>query len=238
METIKCKNCGNEFLGKYCNNCSQASSVERINLKFILFEIQKTFIHFDGGFLYTAKKLFTNPGKTILSFLNGARIHHFRPFSFIFFIAGAYLIIINNTHLILVKENVLGYSKNEVENIIKDYFIQIQFFFIFTYSILSLIFFHYRHLNFYEFVIMHTYLAGQRILINIIIIPLHLWHETATYSSSINFINFLLGNLLMIWTYVVIFSHKNTFFTIVKTILLQIIIISVLYVLLNNFFIK
>lgn len=238
MKTIKCKNCGNEFQGNYCNNCSQSSSVDRVSLKFILLEIQRTFIHFDGGFLYTTKKLFTNPGKTILSFLSGVRINHFRPFSFLFFIAGAYLIIINSTHLILVKENVLGFSKNEAEQYIKDYFIQIQFFFIFAYSILSLILFHYRHLNFYEFIVMHTYLAGQRILINISLLPLHLWHETAPYSSSINLFNLLIGNILMIWTYVVIFSHKNIFITIIKTITLQIIIVGMLYILLNNLLVK
>ncbi len=235
MNTIKCKNCGNEFLGNYCNNCSQSSNVDRVSLKFILLEIQKTFIHFDGGFLYTAKKLFTNPGKTILSFLNGARIHHFRPFSFLFFIAGAYIILVNSSHFTMIKGNFDSVSKIDIEKYIKEYFIQIQFFFILTYSILSLIIFQCRHLNFYEFFIMHTYLSGQRILINIILLPLQIWHVTAAYSSYINSFSFLLGNILMIWTYVVIFSHKNTFYTIIKTIVLQIIIISMLVALIYKF---
>lgn len=238
MKTIKCKNCENEFSGKYCNNCSQASNVERINLKFILTEFQKTFIHFDGGFLYTTKKLFKNPGEAILSFLNGARINHFKPFSYLFFIAGAYLILINSSHLIIFKENVSGFTKNEVENYIKDYFIQIQFFFILTYSILSLLLFHYRHLNFYEFFIMHTYLAGQRILINILLLPLHIWLVTAPYNSLINLFSILLGNLLMIWTYAKIFSHKNTIVVILKTVLLQIIILSILILLIENLLVK
>lgn len=221
---MKCKNCNNEFIGKYCNNCSQSSSVDRINLKFILTEIQKTFIHFDGGFLYTTKKLFTNPGNTILSYLKGARIHHFRPFSYLFIIAGAYLIIVNNTSITIVKDNIPEFTKNDVEKNIKEYFIQIQFFFILMYSILSLIIFHYRHLNFYEFIIMHTYLAGQRILINIALLPLQFNSVAVQYNNSINLFSFLTGNVLMIWTYANMFSHKKTFVIIIKTILMQIVI--------------
>lgn len=238
MKTIKCKNCDNEFVGNYCNNCSQASSVERINFKFILTEIQKTFIHFDSGFLYTTKKLFINPGKTILVYLNGARIHHFRSFSYLFFLAGAYLILVNSSHLTIIKDSVTGLSKNEFEKFIKDYFIQIQFFFIITYSAFSLMLFHYRHLNFYEFIIMHTYLAGQRILISIILLPLKIWPATAIYSSSINTFILLLGNVLMIWAYVKIFSHKNKFLVIIKSILLQVIIIGLLLIIVKSIFIK
>jgi hypothetical protein len=238
MDIIKCKNCNNEFTGNYCNNCSQASNVDRINLKFIVSEIQKTFIHFDSGFLYTTKKLFVNPGKTILSYLNGARIHHFRSFSFLFFIAGAYLILMNSSHLSMIKESVNGLSKNELNKFIIDYFIQVQFFFIIAYSLFSLVLFHYRHLNFYEFIIMHTYLAGQRILISILLLPLKIWPATAIYDSTINSFALVLGYALMIWAYVKIFSHKNSFLVIIKTMLLQIIIIGVLLFIIKSVFIK
>lgn len=233
MESIKCKNCNNEFTGNYCNNCSQASNVERINLKFILSEVQKTFIHFDSGFLYTTKKLFINPGSSILSYLNGARINHFRPFSYIFFIVAAYLILINSSHLTILKGSVENASNNEVEILIKENFISIQFVFIFIYSLLSLLIFHYRHLNLYEFIVLHTFLAGQRILINIVLMPFLVWDKTDSYSTYFNLIGLLLGNIYMIATYVKIFSHKNTFVVILKTVLLQFILMSILYFILH-----
>ncbi len=234
MNTIKCKNCNTEFSGNYCNNCSQASNTERINFKFILTEIQKTFIHFDSGFLYTTKKLFTNPGEAILSYINGARIKHFRPLSFLFFIAGAYLILINSAHLTLIKESISSNAKYDIEKYIKEYYIQIQLSLIFIYSILSVLLFHYRHLNLYEFIIMHTYLAGQRILINILFLPLLLWNKTTEYASYINYIELLIGIIYMTWTYVNIFSHKNTFVIILKTIALQLIIFVMLILVLQK----
>lgn len=235
MDIITCKNCSNNFTGQYCNNCGQPANTGKINLKFLVKEIYKTFIHFDSGFFYTTKELFLNPGKVLNAFISGARIKHFKPFSYLLFISAAYILLVNSAHITFISDTETISSTQKIDKFIRDYYIHLQFVFIIVYSLLSVFIFHYKHLNFYEFFIIHTYLAGQRILINICFLPLHVWSFTAEYNSQLNFISYLIGNLLMIWTYTKMFSHKNTLEVISKIVALQICLLALFVICLTLF---
>lgn len=93
MKTI-CKNCGNEFDGNYCNQCGQKASTRRLNLKRIFYEVRTTLFQLDYGLLYTTKKLLTRPGKTIRDYLDGQRVYHFKPFTYLFLLATVYIILV------------------------------------------------------------------------------------------------------------------------------------------------
>ena len=54
-----CKNCDNQFEGNYCNECGQEAEVQKINLRFIWYDLQQGLLNFDSGVLYTIKELFT-----------------------------------------------------------------------------------------------------------------------------------------------------------------------------------
>ncbi|MDP5202241.1 DUF3667 domain-containing protein [Flavobacterium sp. DG2-3] len=80
--TSNCLNCNEEIAGKFCSNCSQSASTHRFSLSHV---IQHDFIHgifhFDKGFFYTIKELFTRPGNSIREYIQGKRTKHFNYFA-------------------------------------------------------------------------------------------------------------------------------------------------------------
>lgn len=68
---------------KFCPNCGQKGDTKRIDWHFLFHDIPHSILHLDKGFLYTAKKLFRNPGAAAREFLDGKRIRHFRPLAYV-----------------------------------------------------------------------------------------------------------------------------------------------------------
>lgn len=87
---IICKNCGNEVSDNFCSRCGQRADTHKLNMHFILHDLQHGLFHFDKGVLYTAKQLLTRPGHTIREFLEGKRVRHFQPLSFVIVLATFY----------------------------------------------------------------------------------------------------------------------------------------------------
>jgi hypothetical protein len=221
MDSTTCKNCAHAFDGKFCNNCGQAAETKRINSKYLLQELQKTFIHFYGGFLYTTKQLFLNPGKALVAFIGGARVHYLRPLSYLTVISAVYLILVSFFHVAFIKEGLIGHTQSETDTFVKQHFVHIQLVLIFLYALFSLVFFQFRHLNFYEFVVIHCYLAGQRIIIALLFMPFHIWPKTVGLEPYLNELTVLIGYGFMVWAYVVLFAHNNRFIIVLKTILME-----------------
>ncbi len=77
-----CKNCGNGFTGKFCNNCGEKVYEENSkSFAHLAEEVFHFFTHLDNKFLKTLKVLFTKPGQVSLEFCNGIRKRYFRPVS-------------------------------------------------------------------------------------------------------------------------------------------------------------
>ncbi|RYE18450.1 MAG: DUF3667 domain-containing protein [Sphingobacteriaceae bacterium] len=80
---IGCKNCGHRFEGKYCNLCGQKGDTHRINFHYVLHEVPHALFHFEYGIFYTIRELLLRPGKTIKGFLDGQRVRLFKPVLFL-----------------------------------------------------------------------------------------------------------------------------------------------------------
>jgi hypothetical protein len=80
---MTCKNCDNEFEGKYCNRCGQSSSVQRISWRYIRSSIANEVFQINHGFLYTIKTLLIKPGQNIRDFFLGKRKDFYKPFAFL-----------------------------------------------------------------------------------------------------------------------------------------------------------
>jgi hypothetical protein len=79
---IVCKNCGNSFAGKFCNNCGEKVYTDHDKSISHLFEEIFHFItHFDNKFFTTLFLFFKKPGFVSRQFCNGIRNRYFRPFS-------------------------------------------------------------------------------------------------------------------------------------------------------------
>ena len=88
--TTICKNCNQQFKDNYCNHCGQSAHTHKLNLHYIWHDLQHGLFHFDSGIFYTIKQLLTKPGHTIREFLNGKRIGHYKPLSFVVVMATLY----------------------------------------------------------------------------------------------------------------------------------------------------
>lgn len=77
----KCKSCGFSGTGNYCNQCGQSFKTKRISIKELLRELFRFFTHAEKGFLYTLKQLIIAPGRMQLTYIEGKRNIHQKPFS-------------------------------------------------------------------------------------------------------------------------------------------------------------
>jgi hypothetical protein len=88
-----CKNCGNHFTGKFCNQCGEKVYSEKDKSVFHFFEEGLHFItHFEGTFFNTLKKIFTQPGQLSVDYCNGKRKTYFKPLSLFLLLVVLYLL--------------------------------------------------------------------------------------------------------------------------------------------------
>jgi len=82
-----CPNCTFTINDNFCSNCGQ-KKFKRIDRKYILDEVQYSIVHTNKGFLYSAKKILKNPGKTAHEFIYGNRVNHYKPILLVFLLSG------------------------------------------------------------------------------------------------------------------------------------------------------
>lgn len=82
-----CPNCNKAIIENFCGNCGQ-KKFKRIDKKYVLDEVQYSLIHTNKGFLYSAKKILRNPGKTAYEFVYGNRVNHYKPLLLVFLLSG------------------------------------------------------------------------------------------------------------------------------------------------------
>src|SRR5687768_6645997 len=91
--TISCKNCGNHFSGKFCNNCGE--KVITGHDKSVLHLVDEGFhflTHFEGKFFTTLRTMFSKPGLLSLDYCNGIRKRYYKPVSFFLLLVILYLL--------------------------------------------------------------------------------------------------------------------------------------------------
>jgi Protein of unknown function (DUF3667) len=88
-----CKNCGNSFRGKFCNNCGEKQYSEKDKSIVAFFDEGFHFLtHFEGKFFTTLKTFFKTPGKVSIDYTDGVRKKYFKPLSFFLLLVILYLI--------------------------------------------------------------------------------------------------------------------------------------------------
>lgn len=93
QETITCKNCGNQFSGKFCNNCGEKVYYDKNKTIAHLFDESLHFItHLDGAFFKTMRLVFFKPGTVSKDYTEGIRKRYFKPVSL--FLVGVVLYLL------------------------------------------------------------------------------------------------------------------------------------------------
>lgn len=245
MKKQNCLNCGTEINTKYCSNCGQSANTHRINLSFLWHDIQHGLLHVDKGIFFTLRELFTRPGYSIQEFISGKRVQHFKPLSLIIVLAGVFGILSHyfDINILANKIEVTGTGevadklKNEVSNfgiwLSQHYslfiFIEVPLFAVGTYFT-----FKSTGYNFIEHCVLHTFLAAQRLMLHILILPpLYIFHAE-NYLKPIERIIDVIGISLVFWSLMQFFKNISLVQRILKIAISLIVFFALMFSLLTG----
>ena len=197
----ECKNCSNHFQGLYCNKCGQKVIRERNTLKHFLNLVFDSFdIH--KGVLYTAKLLFTNPGKVINDYLQGKTKDYYNPLKYLLITFGIYAVFmiwfniidanIENLNDLLVLEE----KDTRLQSIAVVYMKRFLSFFPILilpfYSLISKWFFKKYKLYYAEHLIINSYLFAQySLILTLTILVLLLFSELSKFVMVFGIVVFI-----------------------------------------------
>lgn len=88
-----CLNCGKELASKYCPDCGQKATVDRLTWHHLLEETVHFFTHIEQGFFRTTKELLTKPGALQKNYLDGRRKTYHKPVSFLLIWVAIFLLV-------------------------------------------------------------------------------------------------------------------------------------------------
>lgn len=93
QQTFTCKNCGNNYVGKFCNQCGEKQYDEKDkSVPKLLSEGLHFITHLEGSFFNTLITLCKRPGKFSLDYCNGIRKKYFKPLSLFLLLVIVYLL--------------------------------------------------------------------------------------------------------------------------------------------------
>lgn len=229
METLICKNCDATAEGNYCSNCGQKKNTVRLDWSYLQEEVKYTFLHINKGLLYTAKQLLKRPGAAVRDFIDGKRVHHYKPVLFLFVTAGLYGLL---SHYLgmeeLMKQATAGfqknpYSKTQQEFMSAFYNLMMNHYAIFELSILpiasfcSWLAFRKWGYNYVENIVINSFASGLRLLLYIIAFPLQFLAKDSF--AMMLLLNGFLGIFTLgstIWLYLGLYKGRDLGFVILR----------------------
>jgi Protein of unknown function (DUF3667) len=191
--TISCKNCDHKYKGNFCHNCGQKAATHAIDFKFVVHEVPHSAFHVDKGIFYTIKGLTTQPAQTIRDYIDGKRINHFPPLTYVILMASLY---------VFIKGLQLHFGFDEIKKgneIISKFRLQLFLSLIPTYSFVYWLFYKKFGYNFWQIIVGQTYMTGHFILM--LIIPNILFFGLPELRSELKDVALLLSFIYYIVVY-------------------------------------
>ncbi|MFM9989645.1 DUF3667 domain-containing protein [Flavobacterium sp.] len=166
---MNCNNCNKEINSKFCPDCGQATSLKRIDGKYIIHEIEHV-LHFERGILYTIRELTINPGQNIRKYLSENRSRLVKPIIFIIITSLIYTIL---NHLFHIEDGYVKFHEakkttSAVGTIVKwvqDHYGYANIMMGIFIALWLKLFFRKSNYNFYEILIMLCFVMGMGMLI-------------------------------------------------------------------------
>jgi Protein of unknown function (DUF3667) len=207
MQSNLCKNCNHTFQGNFCSNCGQKATTHDIDFKFIVHEVPHSALHLNKGIFFTIKEMSTRPGKTIKEYIDGKRVNHFPPLT--------YLLILTSTFIFIKSlQFAFGYREIAVKRTSEfDQFLDKNILFVFLllvpfYALIYKLFHLKFRFNYWQLLVAQTFVIGH--VIFIMLIPQILFFF---FPETRNFLKgyFLLATIaFQIFTYYQLFHESHT----------------------------
>lgn len=202
-----CKNCNHTFTGNYCNNCGQAAETHRLDFHYLAHDIQHGLFHIDRGIFYTAKELFTRPGNSIREFIDGKRVNHFKPISLLIILASVYGVLYHSFHIHLMANTPDSkLNLTEFNEWTATHFAWITLATVPIYTLGTYLCFRKQGYNVFEFFILNTFKAAQRLLAHIALFPLLYYFNDTPNLKTVNAVIYSIDVCLIFWTNIQFFN--------------------------------
>ncbi|RZK54417.1 MAG: DUF3667 domain-containing protein [Pedobacter sp.] len=196
-----CLNCNYETNKNYCSNCGQKTSTHRYSLQhFFAHDFIHGIFHFDSGFLFTIKELFTRPGHSVREFIQGKRAKHFNYFT-------AVILLLTITYFVSkwakVELTEVFTSSVGLSRVIKDYVKLTTLITVPIYALFSYLIFKKTKQNYTENIVINMFLLVGMLVFRL---TLHVVIALTSNIEAINVINLALG--IITYAYISIFSYQ------------------------------
>ncbi|WP_433830828.1 DUF3667 domain-containing protein [Flavobacterium anhuiense] len=204
---IMCKNCHQIFKGHYCNNCGQPAETHKINAHFLWHDIQHGLLHFDKGITYSIKQLITRPGNSVREFIEGKRVRHFKPLSLVVVLAALYGVLYHFFHI-----NMFPDSENDTINYtefnewVATHYSWVTIATIPIYTIGTYIVFRKQGYNYFEYFVLNTFKASQRLFVQILTFPALIYLNGTPQVQKFSSAAYIIGLVLIFWTNIQFFN--------------------------------
>jgi len=216
---MKCRNCETELNGNYCHACGQSANIRQINLLFVLHQLRDGIFQVDRGFFYTAKELFLRPALTLDNYLTGKRIRYFKPVSYVMILGTVFALLnhwlqlddISDTKLVT---DSIKTAYADAQEWINTRYTLFSFLLIPFFALSFYLFFRKEKYNFFEHLVINTYLIGQQFLIHIILIPV-IW--IGGVIAGFNLVGLFMF-IYTVWVYQQLFSNKSLVIRLIKSV--------------------
>ena len=224
MTNHTCLNCNRQTSGNFCSNCGQKTSTHRYSVKdFFAHDFVLGIFHFDSGFFYTIKELFTRPGHSVREFIKGKRVKHFNYFTLVILLLTLIYFLskwakVDFTEF-LNKESVSGLSK-----VYKDYAKIANFLIVPIFALYSYFIFRKTKQNYTENLILNIFLLAGMVVIRI---PIYF---SLLFPISVDFftlVNITCTILTLIYIFVFFYQYFKAFSFSKATLVRKVIIISI-----------
>lgn len=235
---ITCKNCKHTFTGHYCSNCGQPASTHKINMHFLWHDIQHDLLHFDKGIAYSLKQLFTRPGHSVREFIEGKRVRHFKPLSLVIVLATLYGVLYHYFHINMFPEtnedSLMNF--NEFNEWTSTHYSWVIIATIPFYTIGTYVVFRKQGYNFFEFFVLNTFKAAQRLFVQVLTFPILLYLNGTPGLYKLSTVNYAIGLVMIFWTNIQFFNKisktKAFFLSILSHLIFLIIFFSIVIIVL------
>ncbi len=197
-----CKNCNTVFEGNFCNNCGQSAKTHKLNAHFIWHDIQHGLFHFDKGMYYSAKELYSRPGHSIREFIEGKRIHHFKPISLVIVLATIYGLLYHSfeINLFTTDEKEISKLDMDVNNWMAQHYYWLTLATIPIYTLGTFVSFRSQGYNYIEYFVLNTFKASQRLILHIVTFPILVHFNATPTIKTVMALLYLSDIILIYWT--------------------------------------
>lgn len=227
-----CRNCNAVIEDNYCSHCGQ-KKYKRIDRKYVIDEIQYTFLHANKGLLYSLKNILKNPGGTAKEYIEGNRVNHYKPILLTFVLSGVSTFL---TYRVLGLNDIMGayYAQQHVNTkvtgsimtFMASYYSMIMVLLIPFFALATKISFRKCGNNYYEHIVINAYILSYYTMVfSIIVVPiLFLFrHSSPTLFFTLTQFSLLLLPLILVWFFKAFYpgkSMKSIVWNVLSTILL------------------